>query len=436
MTGTPSSSSHDRSSSASVRTRRPPVKRGSWDTSTIAVAGVGERSAASSVGNSISASTSPVARPLEHVDAERRHAVAGLAQHERRQGGQHVVLLLAQVGVGQQALAAALRGSGSGSFWVNFRSVGPSSSTCRRRRSRVPRDVAVDEVAHGHGLRRVGMLGQDPAPLDLGPGVAAGAVGRPTRRVARGRALVAVVLPALRVDPAAPCRPAAESLAIRRWCHAPRRTRPGFGTGLARVVAARVGSAPSGNVVGRGLRAASEDDPRRVEVRGWLAEHPTPTGRELAEAGYVAPHWPRPWGLDADPIHQLIIDDELRRAGVRRPSNQIGIGWAGPDDRPRRHRGAEGALPLPAARGRGDLVPALQRARRRQRPRQPGHPGRARRRRVGRQRPEDLDVAGPALEVRHPHRPHRPRRRRSTRASRTSSARWTRPASRSARSSR
>ena len=73
-----------------------------------------------------------------------------------------------------------------------------------------------------------------------------------------------------------------------------------------------------------------EDDPRRAEVRAWLGEHPRPGGRQLAEAGYVAPHWPRPWGLDADPIHQLIIDDELRRAGVSRPSNPIGIGWAGP----------------------------------------------------------------------------------------------------------
>jgi alkylation response protein AidB-like acyl-CoA dehydrogenase len=72
------------------------------------------------------------------------------------------------------------------------------------------------------------------------------------------------------------------------------------------------------------------DDPRRLEVRAWLAEHPTPTGRQLAEAGYVAPHWPKPWGLDADPILQLVIDDELRRAGVRRPANMIGIGWAGP----------------------------------------------------------------------------------------------------------
>jgi 3-oxochol-4-en-24-oyl-CoA dehydrogenase len=73
-----------------------------------------------------------------------------------------------------------------------------------------------------------------------------------------------------------------------------------------------------------------DDDPRRVAVRAWLAEHPSPTPRQLAESGYVAPHWPRPWGLDADPIHQLVIDDELRRAGVSRPSNQIGIGWAGP----------------------------------------------------------------------------------------------------------
>jgi alkylation response protein AidB-like acyl-CoA dehydrogenase len=61
-----------------------------------------------------------------------------------------------------------------------------------------------------------------------------------------------------------------------------------------------------------------------------LEANPSPSGRELAEAGYVAPHWPRPWGLDADPIHQLVIDDELRRAKVRRPQNMIGIGWAGP----------------------------------------------------------------------------------------------------------
>jgi alkylation response protein AidB-like acyl-CoA dehydrogenase len=73
-----------------------------------------------------------------------------------------------------------------------------------------------------------------------------------------------------------------------------------------------------------------DDDPRRLAVRRWLAAHRRPTGRQLAEAGYVAPHWPVPWGLDADPVHQLIVDDELKRAGISRPLNPIGIGWAGP----------------------------------------------------------------------------------------------------------
>lgn len=72
------------------------------------------------------------------------------------------------------------------------------------------------------------------------------------------------------------------------------------------------------------------DDPRRTEVRAWITEHPNPTGADLAAAGYVAPHWPAPYGKDADPITQLIIDDELRAAGIRRPNNPIGIGWAGP----------------------------------------------------------------------------------------------------------
>jgi len=74
----------------------------------------------------------------------------------------------------------------------------------------------------------------------------------------------------------------------------------------------------------------TEDDPRRQVVRDWIKANPKPSGATLAKAGYVAPHWPAPWGLAADPIHQLIIDDELNRAAVRRPTNPIGIGWAGP----------------------------------------------------------------------------------------------------------
>jgi len=78
------------------------------------------------------------------------------------------------------------------------------------------------------------------------------------------------------------------------------------------------------------LDLPTDDDPRRQGVRAWLAANLAPTGRQLAEAGYVVPHWPQPWGLDADPIMQLVIDEELKAAGVRRPVNPIGIGWAGP----------------------------------------------------------------------------------------------------------
>lgn len=73
-----------------------------------------------------------------------------------------------------------------------------------------------------------------------------------------------------------------------------------------------------------------DDDPRRLEVRRWLAANPQPTKRQLAEAGYVVPHFPRPWGLEADGLHQLIIDEELSAAKVTLPENLIGIGWAAP----------------------------------------------------------------------------------------------------------
>ncbi|HKY15987.1 MAG TPA: acyl-CoA dehydrogenase family protein [Microthrixaceae bacterium] len=76
--------------------------------------------------------------------------------------------------------------------------------------------------------------------------------------------------------------------------------------------------------------APGPDDPRRVAVREWTRAHPRPSPRELADAGYVAPHWPPPFGLGADAEHQVIIDEELVRAGVVLPENQIGIGWAGP----------------------------------------------------------------------------------------------------------
>jgi alkylation response protein AidB-like acyl-CoA dehydrogenase len=80
-----------------------------------------------------------------------------------------------------------------------------------------------------------------------------------------------------------------------------------------------------------------EAEAARAAVRRFLAETLDADGRppvdwfaRLAAAGYTAPHWPRPWGIGASPAEQLVIDEELRQAGVRRPENPIGIGWAGP----------------------------------------------------------------------------------------------------------
>ena len=91
---------------------------------------------------------------------------------------------------------------------------------------------------------------------------------------------------------------------------------------------------------GRGLLApmtalpqeedVDQDDPRRIEIRAWLVQHPHPSGHDLAEAGLVAPNWPKPWGRGSSVEDQLLIDDELSRAHVQRPINPIGIGWAGP----------------------------------------------------------------------------------------------------------
>ncbi len=89
-------------------------------------------------------------------------------------------------------------------------------------------------------------------------------------------------------------------------------------------------SAPHAADVGAADGGDAADHPLRAGIRDWLEAHPTPSGRQLAERGLVAPHWPAPWGLGADPALQLVVDEELQRAGVRRPVNTIGIGWAGP----------------------------------------------------------------------------------------------------------
>ncbi|HZQ84502.1 MAG TPA: acyl-CoA dehydrogenase [Acidimicrobiales bacterium] len=76
-----------------------------------------------------------------------------------------------------------------------------------------------------------------------------------------------------------------------------------------------------------------DDDPRRVRARAAVAQIAEVRGDERrarqADSGYLVPHWPAPWGLDADPVEQLIIDDEFRAARVRRPHLQVGA-WVLP----------------------------------------------------------------------------------------------------------
>jgi alkylation response protein AidB-like acyl-CoA dehydrogenase len=71
----------------------------------------------------------------------------------------------------------------------------------------------------------------------------------------------------------------------------------------------------------------------RAEVRAFLDDldtRPQPEwNRRIADSGYLVPHWPAPWGRDAGPLEQLVVDEEFARARVRRPHLAVG-GWALP----------------------------------------------------------------------------------------------------------
>jgi alkylation response protein AidB-like acyl-CoA dehydrogenase len=69
-----------------------------------------------------------------------------------------------------------------------------------------------------------------------------------------------------------------------------------------------------------GVRATVERIATRPEAERRAA---------LVETGYLTPHWPAPYGLGADAVTQVVIDEELARAGVARPDIVI-AGWALP----------------------------------------------------------------------------------------------------------
>ncbi|EWS91253.1 hypothetical protein SSIG_01670 [Streptomyces filamentosus NRRL 11379] len=69
------------------------------------------------------------------------------------------------------------------------------------------------------------------------------------------------------------------------------------------------------------LELPAEAARHRAEARPHLAAArglaPCEARRALAATGYAAPHLPAPYGLDAGPVQQLAIEEELREQGIR-----------------------------------------------------------------------------------------------------------------------
>ena len=97
---------------------------------------------------------------------------------------------------------------------------------------------------------------------------------------------------------------------------------------------ARIASAvAAGDMRTMSIELPPEAEPARARTRELVAELRHIDKAEwratLADAGYLVPHWPAPWGLDASPIEQLAIDAELKDGRVRRDHLQI-AGWVLP----------------------------------------------------------------------------------------------------------
>jgi len=78
------------------------------------------------------------------------------------------------------------------------------------------------------------------------------------------------------------------------------------------------------------LDLPAEAEELRAEVAGVAKEiaalEKSAQIDELIRTGYVMPHWPKPWGLAAGAVEQLVIEQEFADAGVKRPDYGI-TGW-------------------------------------------------------------------------------------------------------------
>ncbi|OBG32207.1 acyl-CoA dehydrogenase [Mycobacterium alsense] len=61
----------------------------------------------------------------------------------------------------------------------------------------------------------------------------------------------------------------------------------------------------------------------RADAAGIAALDKDAQRDKLIETGYVMPHWPKPFGRGADAVEQLVIEEEFRTAGIKRPDYGI-----------------------------------------------------------------------------------------------------------------
>ncbi|HEX6392562.1 MAG TPA: acyl-CoA dehydrogenase [Acidimicrobiales bacterium] len=70
-------------------------------------------------------------------------------------------------------------------------------------------------------------------------------------------------------------------------------------------------------------------DEIRKEAASIASQPQQERRRALVDSGLFVPHWAPPWGRDAGAVEQLVIDEELKEARLRRPHLQVGA-WAAP----------------------------------------------------------------------------------------------------------
>ena len=132
-------------------------------------------------------------------------------------------------------------------------------------------------------------------------------------------------------------------------------------------------------------RYGDTDAAEIARAKAWQAKK--------ADAGFAGITWPKEWGgRGGTPMQQIIWNQEEAEYDVPHNVFLIGLGMCIPTMMAYAAARTVAALCASGAARRGNLVPAVLRTRRRIGCRRPAHPRGEARRRLGDQRPEDLDL--------------------------------------------